>query len=102
MTVKRRGGVFLCFQSEGPTDHEVEAPKERNNKAKEKASYKRKWNIGTKFDESDVDERLPQQHVRWRSFPTGERPGGVFSPREQSTPIGNVKDMSKMSFMQVT
>ncbi len=70
-------------------------------RTKEGVTYRRKWSVGAKFDESDVDDVLPQRKVEWTSFHPKQKKNVDFQPNGRNTPVGNTTDLSKKSLLEV-
>ncbi len=95
-----RDDVVTFDDSDSSADDEQKKPTKRG-KTKGASAYRRKWSVGEKFDESDVDEVLPKLKFKWASFRAESKENVDFQPKQANTPLGNADDMSHMSLMQV-
>ncbi len=86
------------------SDSELEEPSVLHTvrqKTHGQSSYRRKWSAGSKFNEEDVDEVLPNPSFKWRSFPLRRAKTVEFAPRESNTPIGYCLEGGAKSLLEV-
>ena len=65
-------------------------------------TMQRKWNVGSKFNESDASARFPPFQDRWAFVPPKvRRTDRGFAPRVEHRPVGNKEDFNTESILSI-